>query len=147
MAKRWLKLYFQLCYRRRRQNMNDAQQIHVTAIVSSSAVLGKGVEIGPYCIVHDKVVLEDNVKLLSHVCVGGNTYIGDDTVIYPFATIGYETPDLKYKGENSRLIIGKNNRIREYVTIHPGTEAGGMETVVGDNCIIMNGAHIAHDCI
>ena len=121
--------------------------IHSTAIVSKSAKIGKNVNIGPYSVIGDEVVIEDDVEIMSHVCVDGRTSIGSGTRIFPFAAIGYQPQDLKFRGEESKLIIGKNNSIREYVTMHPGTEGGAMETVVGDNNLFMIGVHIAHDCV
>lgn len=121
--------------------------IHATAVIDSKASLGKDVEIGPYCIVEGDVTLEDGVVLRSHVVVGGNTRVGAETEIYPFASIGLAPQDLKYAGENSELIIGCRNRIREYVTMNPGTTNGGMVTRVGDDCLFMTGSHVAHDCI
>jgi UDP-N-acetylglucosamine acyltransferase len=91
-------------------------------------------------------VLDDGVTLVSHVVVGGRTNIGANTKIYPFASIGLQPQDLKYKGEPSQLIVGCNNVIREHVTMNPGTEGGGMITRVGNNCLFMVGAHVAHDC-
>ena len=121
--------------------------IHSTAIVDPKANIGDGVDIGPYCIVEDGVTLGDKVRLHSHVVVGGSTTIGAETEIYPFASIGLPPQDLKYAGESSELIIGKRNRIREHVTMNPGTSEGGMITRVGDDCLFMVGAHVAHDCI
>lgn len=121
-------------------------EIHNTAIIHKSAKLGKNVNIGPYCIIGEQVVLGDNVNLKSHVVIEGNTQIGDGTTIFPFASIGHIPQDLKFHGENSKLEIGKNNTIREHVTINPGTEGGGMLTKIGDNCLFMVGSHIAHDC-
>ena len=121
-------------------------QIHPTAIVAPGAMLAEDVVIGPHCIVGENVVLDTGVKLLSHVVVDGCTTIGAGTRIFPFASIGLEPQDLKYRGEKSALVIGRNNRIREYVTINPGTAGGGMLTRVGDNCLLMVGVHIAHDC-
>ncbi len=123
------------------------ENIHQTAIVEKGAKLGQGVSIGPYCVVGPNVTLGDNVTLKSHVVVDGHTTIGKGTIIYPFASIGSPPQDLKYRGEASQLIIGKNNTIREHVTMNPGTEGGGMKTIVGDNCLFMAGAHVAHDCI
>lgn len=121
--------------------------IHSTAIVSEDAQVGKDVRVGPYCIVGDRVVLGDGVELVSHVCVTGDTMIGSGTKIYPFVAIGFPPQDLKYHGEKSRIVIGRDNSIREYVTIHPGTEGGLMETRIGDNNLLMVGVHIAHDCV
>lgn len=121
--------------------------IHPTAIVSSKAKIADDVVIGPYCIVGDSVSLGSGVVLMSHVCVEGNTVIGEGTKVFPFASLGFQPQDLKYHGEASRLVVGRNNSIREYVTMHPGTEGGRMETVVGDSNLFMIGVHIAHDCV
>lgn len=121
--------------------------VHPTAIVAAGARLGDGVKIGPYCIVGDNVVLHDNVELISHVTVDGHTEIGAGTQIYPFASIGHKPQDLKYHGEASRLEIGERCTIRESVTINPGTENGGMLTRIGNDCLIMASAHVAHDAI
>ena len=122
-------------------------EIHESSVVEASAKLGAGVLVGPFCLIGKDVVLEDGVKLLSHVVVIGRTRIGRNKEIYPFASIGHRPQDMKYKGEPSRLEIGNNNMIREYVTMQPGTEGGGMVTKVSDNCLFMAGAHVAHDCI
>ncbi len=120
--------------------------IHPTAIVASRARLAGGVGIGPYCVVGEHVVLSPGVKLGAHVVVDGRTTIGESTRIFPFAAIGLEPQDLKYRGEASSLVIGCRNTIREYVTINPGTTGGGMVTRIGDDCLFMVGAHVAHDC-
>jgi len=122
-------------------------QIHPTAIVEDGARLGEGVTIGPYCHIGRQVTLGDNVELVSHVAVAGITTVGADTRIFPFASIGHQPQDLKFRGELSRLEIGRNNQIREGVTMNPGTEGGGMLTRVGDNGLFMAGAHVAHDCL
>jgi UDP-N-acetylglucosamine acyltransferase len=121
-------------------------QIHPTAVVAPRAVLAEDVTIGPYCVVGEHVALDTGVTLRSHVVVGGHTTIGSGTRIFPFASIGLEPQDLKYRGEESLLVIGRNNTIREYATINPGTAGGGMITRVGDNCLLMVGSHVAHDC-
>lgn len=121
--------------------------VHPTALVGAGAQLGQGVKIGPYCIVGDRVVLHDNVELVSHVSIDGNTVVGAGTRIYPFASVGHEPQDLKYHGEASRLEIGERCVIRESVTINPGTEGGGMLTKIGNECLIMASAHVAHDAI
>ncbi len=121
--------------------------IHKSSIVEDGAILGAGVKIGPFCHVAGNVKLADNVKLKSHVVVTGVTEIGENTRIFPFASIGHEPQDLKFKGEVSSLNIGANCTIREGVTINPGTEGGGLETIVGDNCTLLANAHVAHDCI
>ena len=120
-------------------------EIHPTAIVDASATVGENVVIGPYCCVGPDVVLGDGVRLHSHVVVVGRTELGANTHIYPFASIGHPPQDLKYQGEPSELIVGANNIIREHVTMNPGTEGGGMITRVGNNCLFMMGAHVAHD--
>ena len=121
--------------------------IHPSAVVDPKASIGDGVVIGPYCVIESGVTLEDGVSLHSHVVVGGLTRVGAETEIYPFASIGLPPQDLKYVGESSELIIGKRNKIREYVTMNPGTVDGGMITRVGDDCLFMASSHIAHDCI
>jgi len=121
--------------------------VHPTAIVSAKARLANGVKIGPFCIVGDNVVLGENVELVSHVSIDGHTDVGAGTRIFPFASIGHEPQDLKYHGEASRLEIGERCTIRESVTINPGTEGGGMLTKIGNDCLIMASAHVAHDAI
>ncbi|MCE3233190.1 MAG: lpxA [Rickettsiaceae bacterium] len=123
------------------------RKIHQTAIIGDGAQLGSNVEIGPYSVVGPNVKLGDNVKLHSHVVVEGYTTIGEGTRIFPFASIGHIPQDLKYKGEKSTLEIGKNNTIREHVTMNPGTEGDAMITKVGDNCLFMMASHVAHDCV
>ena len=120
--------------------------IHPTAIVEHGAELGEGVRIGPYCTVSAEAKLGDGVVLDSHVVVAGRTKIGPNNRIYPFAAIGTPPQDTKYAGEPSELILGANNIIREHVTMNPGTRGGGMVTRVGNNCLFMVGAHLAHDC-
>jgi UDP-N-acetylglucosamine acyltransferase len=121
-------------------------QIHPTAIVSPAALLAHDVIIGPYCTVGERVTLDAGVSLRSHVVVDGRTTIGAGTRVFPFAAIGLDPQDLKYGGEESALVIGRDNRIREYVTMNPGTAGGGMVTRVGNSCLFMVGVHIAHDC-
>lgn len=120
--------------------------IHPTAIVADGAELGEGVRIGPYCVIGAKVQIGDRTWLKSHVALDGTTTLGPDCTVFPFASIGSQPQDLKYRGEESRLIIGAKVVIREHATLNPGTEGGGLLTEVGDNCLIMVGAHIAHDC-
>ena len=119
---------------------------HHTSIISEKAVLGSNVTIGPYCIINENVKIGNNVNLKAHVYIDGNTTIGDNCTFFPYCSIGTSPQDLKYKGENSLLKIGNNNIFREYVTVNPGTEGGGLETVIGDNCLFMISAHVAHDC-
>jgi UDP-N-acetylglucosamine acyltransferase len=121
-------------------------QIHSNAIIAPGATLADDVVIGPYCVVGARVELGAGVRLMAHVVVEGRTTIGEGTRIFPFASIGFEPQDLKYRGEDSALIIGRNNTIREHVTMNPGTEGGGMVTRVGDHGLFMVGAHVAHDC-
>ena len=121
--------------------------IHPTAIVAREAEIAGTASIGPYCVVGPRVTLGERVRLITHVVVDGITKIGDGTTIYPFASIGHRPQDLKYRGEPSRLEIGRDNQIREHVTMNPGTEGGGMVTRVGDNCLFMASAHVAHDCL
>lgn len=120
--------------------------IHPTAVVDPEARLDKDVEIGPFCVVGPEVSLGAGVVLKSHVVVQGRTEIGAGTVVFPFAVLGEIPQDLKYAGERTRLRIGRNNRIREHVTMHPGTAGGGGETVIGDDGLYMAGSHVAHDC-
>jgi len=123
-----------------------APRIHETAIVSRDARLGDGVDIGPYCVVGARARVGARTVLHNHVTVLEGSEIGEDNVVYPYAVLGAEPQDLKFKGESTRLIIGDRNRIREHATIHRGTELGGGATVIGSDCLIMVGAHIAHDC-
>ena len=120
--------------------------IHKTSLIDKNAQISESVKIGPYSIIGPNVVIEKNVEIYSHVNIDGNTKIGEGTKIFPFACIGTDPQDLKFKGEKNSLIIGKNNTIREYVTINPGTEGGGSNTNIGDNCLFMISSHIAHDC-
>jgi UDP-N-acetylglucosamine acyltransferase len=120
--------------------------IHATAVVHPDADIGDGVKIGPFCVVGPDVSLEAGVELLSHVVVEGHTTVGAHTRVFPFASLGHAPQDLKFKGEVSRLVVGANNIIREHVTMNPGTDGGGLETRVGNNCLFMVGAHVAHDC-
>jgi UDP-N-acetylglucosamine acyltransferase len=121
--------------------------IHPTAVIEKGAEIAEGASVGPYCVVGPHVVLETGVRLLSHVVVTGRTKIRANSLVFPFASIGHQPQDLKYHGEPSGLEIGCNTIIREYVTVNPGTEGGGMLTRIGNNCLLMIGAHVAHDCI
>ncbi len=120
--------------------------IHKSSVIDPKAKIGKNVKIGPFCFVGPKVNLNDDVELISNVHIDGNTIVGKGTKIYPFASIGTDPQDLKFKGEQNSLVVGKNNVIREYVTINPGTEGGGSKTVIGNNCLFMISSHVAHDC-
>jgi UDP-N-acetylglucosamine acyltransferase len=127
--------------------MASGTQVHATAVVDPAAKLGQDVIVGPLCVIGPDVELGDGVELKSHVAVAGHTSIGAGTLVFPFASLGHAPQDLKYHGEPSRLEIGARNRIREHVTMNPGTEGGGMLTRVGDDGLYMVGVHIAHDCI
>ncbi|MEQ1648778.1 MAG: acyl-ACP--UDP-N-acetylglucosamine O-acyltransferase [Hyphomicrobiaceae bacterium] len=120
--------------------------IHPTAIVDKGAEIGAGVEIGPFCHIGAKVKVGDGVKLISHVVLAGRTTIGNNTRIFPFASLGHEPQDLKYKGEATTLTIGANCTIREGVTMNPGTAGGGNVTFVGDGCTFLANSHVGHDC-
>ena len=120
--------------------------IHNTAIIDPKAKLHKNVKVGPYSIIGANVEIEENTEVQSHVSILGNTKIGKNNKIYPFASIGNDPQDLKFQGEETKLEIGNDNKIREYVTINPGTNGGGGITKVGNNCLFMVSAHIAHDC-
>ncbi|WP_375569413.1 acyl-ACP--UDP-N-acetylglucosamine O-acyltransferase [Ahrensia marina] len=120
--------------------------IHPSALVDEGAELGEGVTVGPFCHVGGHVKLGDHTKLESHVVVAGRTTVGAGCHIFPFASIGHRPQDLKYHGEPSTLEIGANTTMREYVTVQPGTEHGGMITRVGEQCLLMASAHVAHDC-
>lgn len=124
-----------------------SEKIHLTAVVDPKATLGNGVRVGPYCCVGPEVELGDDVVLRSHAVVDGRTKVGPRTEIFPFASVGLRPQDLKFKGEKSELVIGSDTVIRESVTVNPGTEGGGMITRVGDHCLLMVGAHVAHDCL
>jgi|TARA_X000001036_G_scaffold439320_1_gene490047 UDP-N-acetylglucosamine acyltransferase len=121
--------------------------IHKTAIIDTKAKISSNVEIGPYTIIGPNVEIEEGVSIQSHVNINGYTKISKNNKIYPFTSIGNDPQDLKYKGEKTKLLIGENNVIREYVTINPGTIGGGGITKIGNNSLLMIGAHIAHDCI
>lgn len=120
--------------------------IHPTAIIADGAKIGAGVTIGPYCIVGEHAVLEDGVSLISHVIIEGRTHVGPGTEIFPFASVGHRPQDLKFSGEPSTVSIGANCTIRENVTINPGTRGGEMQTIVGNECLLMASSHVAHDC-
>ena len=122
------------------------QNIHPTAIVHPQAQLGRDCYIGPYAIVGSEVSLGDGVRLEAHCVIDGRTQIGDGTHVYPFVSIGLASQDLKYRGEPAETRIGRRNQIREFVTVHRGTEGGGMLTETGDDCLLMAQAHVAHDC-
>jgi UDP-N-acetylglucosamine acyltransferase len=121
--------------------------IHPTAIVSPEAVIGEGTVVGPYSIIGARVVLGERNDIRSHVVIEGITTIGDDNIFFQFASVGAAPQDLKYRGEESRLIIGNKNTIREYVTLQPGTAVARMETTIGDLNLFMACTHVGHDSI
>ena len=121
--------------------------IHKTAIIDSKAKISKNVKIGPYTVIGSNVEIGEGSVIQSHVNITGQTIVGKNNNIFPFASIGNDPQDLKFQGEETKLDIGDNNKIREYVTINPGTKGGGGLTKVGNNCLFMVSAHIAHDCV
>ena len=121
--------------------------IHKTAIIDPKAKISSNVNIGPYVVIGPNVEINENTIIYSHVNISGYTIIGKGNKIYPFASIGNDPQDLKFNGENNKLIIGNKNIIREYVTINPGTVGGGEITKIGNNCLFMISSHVAHDCI
>lgn len=123
------------------------QNIHPTAIIAKGADIADNVSIGAYCVIGENVKIGAGCDIKSHVCIDGYTEIGENCVIYPFASLGHAPQDLKFGGEKTTLKIGNNNKIREHVTMNPGTQSGASQTVIGDNCLFMVGAHVAHDCV
>lgn len=121
--------------------------IHPSAVIEAGAQIGAGCKIGPFCVIGDKVVLGEGVELKSHVVVTGDTHIGAGSMLYSFAVIGEIPQDKKFDGEETRLRIGARNRIREHVTMNPGTAGGGGLTQVGDDGLFLAGCHVAHDCV
>jgi UDP-N-acetylglucosamine acyltransferase len=120
--------------------------IHSTAVVAPEAEIGDGCSVGPYSVIGPKVKLGNGCRVGSHVVIEGNTTIGDENQIFQFASVGAAPQDLKYHGEDSTLQIGSRNIIREYVTLQPGTEGGGMQTTIGDQNLFMACCHVGHDC-
>ena len=120
--------------------------IDKTALVNKEAKIHPSAKVGPYSVIGPKVEIGENVIIHSHVNISGNTKIGKGNIIFPFASIGNDPQDLKYNGEETSLIIGDNNKFREYVSINPGTIGGGGITKIGNNCLFMISSHIAHDC-
>ena len=123
------------------------RDIHPSAVVDPEARLGENIRIGPFCVVGPEVSLGEEVELVSHVSVAGRTSVGEGTVVYPFAALGHPPQDLSYAGEPTELRIGAANRIREHVTMHPGTARGRGVTEVGDHNLFMAATHVAHDCV
>jgi len=128
-------------------DIHSTASIHPTAIIEEGAIIGENCVIGPYAIVGPEVNLANNVELKSHAVIAGWTDIGAETIVFPFASVGHIPQDLKFAGERTKLEIGTKNRIREGVTISPGTKGGGELTKIGDNNLLMMHCHIGHDCI
>jgi UDP-N-acetylglucosamine acyltransferase len=126
---------------------SQSPSIHPTALVETGAELGNGVKIGPFCHVGPHVVIGDGVELMSHVVVTGDTAIGAGSRVFSHAVLGAEPQNTAYKGERTKLVIGRNNTIREGVTMHIGTGNARGETIVGDNCMFLAYSHVAHDCV
>ena len=121
-------------------------EIHPSAVVAPGARVGRGAYVGPFSVVGPEVTLGDGVRLEAHCVVDGRTVIGDETHLFPFVSVGLASQDLKYRGEPAETRVGRRCRVREFVTIHRGTEGGGMLTSVGDDCLLMAQSHVAHDC-
>ena len=121
--------------------------IHKTAIIDPKSKISSNVSIGPYSVIGPDVEIDENTIIYSHVSISGQTKIGKRNKIYPFASIGSDPQDLKYNGEETKLIIGDENTIREYVTINPGTVGDGGKTIIGNSCLFMISSHVAHDCL
>ena len=132
---------------------NMSNKIHPSAIIESNVQLGNNIEIGPFCYISGNVTIGDNCKLRSHIVIEGETEIGNNNIFYPYVSVGLDPQDLKYNGEKAKVTIGDNNVFRENVTIHKGTVEGNKSldnnllTKIGNNCLFMVGAHIAHDCL
>lgn len=124
-----------------------SNKIHPSAVVEDGAIIGADVVIGPFCHVGANVTVGDGVSLLSHAVIAGHTTLGANSRVFPFASLGHEPQDLKYDGEVTTLEIGKNCTIREGVTMNPGTAGDAGKTIVGDNCVFLANAHVAHDCV
>ena len=120
--------------------------ISIKSSIHKNAKIGKNVKIGDFCVIGENVEIGDNSELINHVNIQGNTKIGKKNIFFPFCSIGTTPQDLKFKGEKTRLEIGNNNKIREYVSINPGTNPGGGLTKIGNNCLFMVSSHVAHDC-
>jgi len=125
--------------------IDPTARIHPSAVIEDGAIIGAGAQVGPFCVIGAQARLGAGVVVKSHAVVTGDTQVGDETEIFPFACVGEVPQDLKYKGEKTRLVIGKRNRIREGATLNLGTEGGGGLTQIGDDCLLMTGAHVGHD--
>src|SRR5437899_9117819 len=119
--------------------------IHSTAIVHPKARIASTADIGPYCIIGEEVEIGSGTRLMANVYAEGPTWIGEENIFYPYTTVGVASQDLKYKGERAQTRIGSRNRIREFVTIHRGTEGGGLVKRIGDDNLLMAYVHVAND--
>ncbi len=119
--------------------------IHPTAVVDPKAQLGTNVTIGPMCVIGENAILHDDVTLISQVSIAGHTEVGEGSILYPFVSLGHPPQDFKHKGGKVGIKIGKRNTLRENVTVHPGTDVGRADTIIGDDCYFMVGAHVAHE--
>ena len=128
-------------------SIHVSAEVHPSAVVEPGALIGSGCKIGPFCWIGSNVHLAERVSCASHVVIKGQTKIGSDTKVFSFAVIGEIPQDLKFNGENTSLVIGERNTIREHVTINTGTHGGGGLTSIGDDCLFMAGCHIAHDAL
>lgn len=127
--------------------ISEGANVHPSAVIEDGASIAAGCVVGPFCVIGADVTLHERVELRSHVVVSGKTDIGEETLVFSFAVLGETPQDLKFKGEQTSLSIGKRNRIREHVTMNLGTEGGGSKTVIGDDGLFMAGCHIAHDVV
>lgn len=130
-----------------RKAASPGGRVHPTAIVHPQAKLGDGVSVGPYTVIGEHVTIGDGTAIGAHCVIDGRTTVGTDNQIFTGAVIGSIPQDLKYRGEETILVIGDRNKVREYVTINPGTEGGGGKTAIGSDCLLMAYAHVAHDCL
>src|SRR5580692_3317547 len=121
--------------------------VHPTAIISAAAHIAETAEIGPYSILDGEIEIGANTRLMAHVYMEGPLRVGEDNVFFPYSTVGLASQDRKYRGERAETRIGDRNRIREFVTIHRGTQGGGLLTSLGSDNLIMTQSHVAHDCI
>jgi UDP-N-acetylglucosamine acyltransferase len=120
--------------------------VHPTAVIDPNARLDETAEIGPFCVIGPGVVIGARTRLMAHIYAEGPAIIGEDNVFYPYSTVGVAPQDLKYRGERTETHIGDRNLIREFVTIHRGTEGGGGLSSIGDDNLLQAYAHVAHDC-
>ena len=121
--------------------------IHPTAIVDPKAEIAESADVGPYCVIGSEVHIGEGTRLMANNYLEGPTWIGEDNIFFPYSTVGVASQDLKYKGERAETRIGDRNRVREFVTIHRGTQGGGLVTAIGSDNLLMAYAHIAHDVV